>query len=230
MNAGAVMTVWSTSIGKKAVMAVTGFILVGFVIGHMFGNLKIYQGEVKFNAYAVWLREVGSPALGHEQFLWLARFILLTATVLHIVAAAQLTQMSYAARPVSYEQWKAVQATYASRTMRWGGVIITLFVIYHILHFTFGAVGFAPGQFREMSVYRNVVIGFSAWYVTAFYIAAMVALGLHMYHGVWSMFQTLGLNAENATHLYRVLATVSSVVVVLGNISVPISVLAGLIK
>ena len=224
------MGLWSTSIGKKAVMAVTGLILVGFVIGHMLGNLKIYQGEEKFNAYAVWLREVGSPALGHEQFLWLARLILVTATVLHIVAAVQLTQMSYAARPLGYREWKAIQATYASRTMRWGGVIITLFVIYHLLHFTFGTVGFAPRQFKPLSVYRNVVIGFSVWYVSAFYIAAVVTLGLHMYHGVWSMFQTLGLNTENATRLYRALATVSSVVVVLGNVSVPITVLAGFIR
>ena len=230
MNASAVMMLWGTSIGKKAVMAVTGFILVGFVIGHMLGNLKIYQGEEKFNAYAAWLREVGSPAFGHEQFLWLARLILLMATGLHIVAAAQLTQMSYDARPVSYAQKKAIQATYASRTMRWGGVIITLFVVYHILHFTFGAVGFAPGQFKHLSVYRNVVIGFSVWYVAAFYITAMVALGLHMYHGVWSMFQTLGLISENAGRLCRALAIVSSVVVVLGNISVPTAVLTGVVK
>ncbi len=211
-------------------MAVTGFILVGFVVGHMLGNLKIFQGEEKFNAYAVWLREVGSPAVGHEQFLWLARLILVSAIVLHVVAAVQLTQMSYAARPVSYGRWAAVQATYASRTMRWGGVIITLFVIYHILHFTFGAVGYAPGQYRPMSVYRNVVIGFSVWYVSAFYIAAMVALALHMYHGVWSMLHTLGLNNARANRLYRALATVSSLMVVLGNISVPLAVLTGLVR
>ena len=227
---GWVMGLWSTSIGKKAVMAVTGFILVGFVIVHMLGNLKVYQGEQKFNTYAAWLREVGSPAFGHEQFLWLMRLVLLTATGLHIVAAVQLTQMSYAARPVSYVQKKVIQATYASRTMRWGGVIITLFVVYHILHLTFGAVGFPPGQYGHLSVYRNVVIGFSLWYVSAFYIAAMVALGLHMYHGVWSMFQTLGLSDENTGRLYRSLAIVSSFVVVLGNISVPAGVLVGLVK
>jgi succinate dehydrogenase / fumarate reductase cytochrome b subunit len=224
------MTLWSSSIGKKAVMAITGFLLVGFAIGHMLGNLKIYYGEEKFNAYALWLRQVGSPALGHEQFLWLVRLILLTATVLHIVAAVQLTRMSYAARPLGYEQWEAIQATYASRTMRWGGVIIALFVIYHLLHFTFGAVGFEPGQYKDLSVYRNVVIGFSVWYVSAFYIAAMVALGFHMYHGVWSMFQTLGVNTENASRVYRALATVSSAIVVLGNISIPAAVLVGLVK
>jgi succinate dehydrogenase / fumarate reductase cytochrome b subunit len=158
------------------------------------------------------------------------RLVLLTATGLHIVAAVQLTQMSYAARPVSYAQKKVIQATYASRTMRWGGVIITLFVVYHILHLTFGAVGFPPGQYTHLSVYRNVVTGFSLWYVSAFYIAAMVALGLHMYHGVWSMFQTLGLSDENTGRLCRSLAIVSSFVVVLGNISVPAGVLVGLVK
>ncbi len=225
-----VAPVWSTSVGKKAVMALTGLILVGFVIVHMLGNLKVYQGEEKFNAYAVWLREVGAPALGHDQFLWLARLTLFVATVLHIVAAAQLTQMSYAARPVRYARKEAIQATYASRTMRWGGVIITLFVIYHLLHFTFGAIGFAPGQYRPMSVYRNIVTGFSVWYVSSFYVAAMIALGLHMHHGVWSMFQSLGVNTERANRLCRALATLSSLAVVLGNISVPVAVFAGLVR
>lgn len=230
MNASAASALWSTSVGKKAVMAVTGFILIGFVVGHMFGNLKIYYGEEKFNAYAVWLREVGSPALGHEQFLWLVRIVILSATMLHIIAAVQLTRMSWAARPLNYEQKQAIQATYASRTMRWGGVIIALFVIYHILHFTLGRVGFAPGQFQPLSVYRNVVSGFSVWYVSGFYIAAMVAIGFHLYHGVWSMFQTLGLNGASTTRFIRALAAVLSVAVVLGNISVPTAVLAGFIK
>ncbi|MGH7326384.1 MAG: succinate dehydrogenase cytochrome b subunit [Candidatus Rokuibacteriota bacterium] len=224
------ITLWSTSIGKKAVMAVTGFILVGFVILHMLGNLKLYQGEETFNNYATFLRDVGAPVLGSHQVLWVARLILLTVTVLHVAAAVQLTRMSYAARPQRYHRREPVQSTYASRTMRWGSVIITLFVIYHILHFTFGAVGYAPGQFRSMSVYRNVVIGFSVWYVSAFYIAAMIALGLHMHHGVWSMFQTLGLNNVGANRFYRTLATVSSLAVVAGNISFPVAVLAGLIR
>lgn len=166
MPASVVVALWSTSVGKKAVMAVTGLILTGFVIAHLLGNLKVFQGEEKFNAYAVWLRAAGSPAFGHEQLLWLGRLVLLTATVLHIGAAVQLAQMSYAARPVRYARREPIQSTYASRTMRWGGAIITLFVIYHLLHFTFGAVGYAPGQYRPMSVYRNVVIGVSVWYVS----------------------------------------------------------------
>src|SRR2546427_11102758 len=123
------MTLWSTSIGKKAVMAVTGLILVGFVIGHMGGNLKVFQGEAKFNAYAAWLREIGSPAIGHAQGLWLARLILLTATALHIVAAVQLTRMSYVARPVSYERKEAIGSTDGSRTIGWGGLVISLFLV-----------------------------------------------------------------------------------------------------
>ena len=178
----------------------------------------------------MWLREMGSPALGSAQALWLARLILLTATVLHIVAAAQLTEMSHAARPVSYERREAIRSTYASRTMRGGGVIITLFVIYHLLHFTFGAVGYAPGQYQPRSVYRNVVTGFSVWYVSAFYLAAMVVLGLHLYHGLWSAFQTLGLNGVRTNRLYRALATVSSLAVVLGNSSVPVAVVAGVVR
>jgi succinate dehydrogenase / fumarate reductase cytochrome b subunit len=230
VNASAVLTLWSTSIGKKVVMAITGFILTAFVIGHMLGNLKVFQGEGAFNGYAVWLREVGGPAVGYGQLLWLARLVVLTSTLLHIVAAAQLTRMSHAARPVSYERKQAIEATYASRTMRWGGLIIALFMIYHLLHFTFGAVGYAPGQYRPMSVYRNVVIGFSVWYVSAFYITAMIALGLLMYHGVWSAFQTLGLNNARTNSVYRALATVSSLAVVLGNVSVPIAVLAGMVR
>jgi len=123
-----------------------------------------------------------------------------------------------------------IGSTYASRTMRWGGLIITLFVIYHLLHFTFGAVGFAPGQYTTTSVYRNVVIGFSVWYVSVFYVAAMIALGLHIYHGVWSVFQTLGLNTSRADRVYRALATVSSLAVVLGNVSVPVAVLTRVVR
>src|SRR5437667_12514967 len=123
------MTFWSTSIGKKAVMAVTGLILVGFVIGHMLGNLKVFQGEAKFNAYAAWLREIGSPAVGHAQVLWLARLILLTATVLHIVAAVQLTRMSYVARPVSDERKEARGSTDASGTRRGGVRCLRLLVV-----------------------------------------------------------------------------------------------------
>ena len=225
----AVIALWHTSVGKKAVMAVTGVVLVGFVILHMLGNLKIYLGPEHFDAYARGLRELGEPILAREQALWTARLVLIVAVALHLAAAFQLTTLSWAARPVSYTEKDAVAATYAARTMRWGGVILLLFVIYHLLHFTAGVVGYAPGQFQAGSVYRNVVTGFSVWYVSAFYVVAQAALGLHLYHGVWSMFQTLGMNAKD-NGAYRGLAAVVAVVVAVGNISIPVAVLAGLVK
>ncbi len=229
MSASAVLTLWSTSIGKKVVMAVTGFVLVGYVVLHMAGNLKIFFGEQPYNAYASFLREMGAPLLLREQGLWMVRAVLVAAAVLHVWAAAELTRQSYAARPVGYRRREDVQATYAARTMRWSGVILLLFVVYHVLHFTAGAVGYAPGQFQPGSVYRNVVAGFGVWYVSAFYILAQLALGLHMYHGMWSMCQTVGLGARTNPG-YRVLAAVVAAVVVGGNISIPVAVLAGWVR
>jgi len=228
--ASAWLTLWSSSIGKKIVMALTGVVLVGFVIAHMLGNLKIYKGEEAFNAYALWLREMGSPLLGHEQALWIFRLVLLGAVALHMLAAWQLTRMSWAARPTRYQQKQALEATYASRTMRWGGVILALFVIYHLLHFTLGMVGYQPGQFRPSSVYHNVVVGFSVWYVSAFYIVAQIFLGLHLYHGVWSMIQTLGMVSARVDAVYRAAGAVIALALVGGNISVPVAVLLGLVK
>ncbi|GAC1386671.1 MAG: succinate dehydrogenase cytochrome b subunit [Herpetosiphon sp.] len=223
------MTVYRTTIGKKAIMAITGIILVGFVVFHMLGNMKVYLGPQHFNDYAVGLRAFGGPFLGTEQFLWLARVVLLVAVGLHIMAAVQLTRLSRASRPVAYAR-KEVTVNYASRTMRWGGVIILLFIVYHILHFTIGAVGYKPGQYVEGDVYHNVVAGFQVWYVSAFYIAAMVALGFHLYHGVWSMFQTLGANNNRTTHALHTLSMVIAGLVVAGNISVPVAVLVGLVR
>ena len=228
----AALTLYRSSIGKKVVMALTGFILVGFVVAHMIGNLKVFQGEEKLNAYAVFLREVGGPIFGHEQLLWIVRIVLLGSVVLHIVAAYQLAHMSLASRPVRYAYGRRRSPLmgvrgYASRTMRWGGVIILLFVIYHLLHFTFGTV---HPEFVRENVYGNMVTGFQVWYVSAFYIAAMVALGLHMYHGVWSMFQTMGLNNPRVNSILRGLAMLTAAAVVIGNVSVPIAVLAGFLR
>ncbi len=221
---------WDTTVGKKIVMAATGFVLVGFVIGHMVGNLKVFQGEEKYNTYAVGLRQFGAPFFGNEQALWLARIVLLLAVVVHIVAATQLARRSWAARPERYAIKEPLKTTYAARTMRWGGALILLFVIYHLLHFTFGVVGYAPGQFRPMSVYRNVVAGFSVWYVSLFYIVAQVALGLHLFHGVWSMFQTVGVTSAAADRGWRGLALLIALVVTLGNISMPLAVLLGVVR
>ena len=179
------LSLYRSAIGKKAIMAITGLALFGFVLIHMLGNLKLYQGPEKINAYGEWLRQVGSPAVPHEGLLWVARLVLLGAVGLHILSATQLTLINLRARPKDYRDREAIQATYASRTMRWGGVIIALFIVYHLAHFTWGSVhpDFIPGD-----VYHNIVSGFQVWWVSAFYILAQVALGFHLSHGLWSMF------------------------------------------
>lgn len=231
-----ILTLYRSSVGKKVVMAITGLILLGFVFFHMIGNLKIFQGPEHINAYAGFLREVGAPIFGYEQLLWIARIVLLTSVVLHIVAAVQLTRLDLAGRPVRYAYKKSVQASYASRTMRWGGVIILLFVIYHILHFTLGVVGYPEGGFRHpdpdgaFAVYSNVVNGFKVWPVSLFYILAQIALGFHIYHGAWSMFQTLGLNNRRWNSLLRGFSVVFALAIALGNISIPVAVLAGILE
>jgi len=221
---------WGTMVGKKVVMAVTGIVLVGFVIAHMLGNLKVFLGAEAINAYAVFLREMGEPLLPYGLLLWVARIILLTSVALHIVAAVQLTRMNWTARPQGYQTKQPVAATYASRTMRWSGVILALFVVYHLLHLTAGAVGFQPGEFHHLSVYKNVAAGFSVWYVTLFYMLAMAALCLHLDHGVWSMFQSLGLSNARMTPALRALSRAVALLVFAGFISVPVAVLAGWVR
>ena len=223
----AAVTFYRSSIGKKVVMALTGLIMIGFVIAHMVGNLHTFEGAAQLNNYAVFLRTVGGPVLSYEQALWLERIVLLAAFVLHIVAAYQLTHQDLASRPVSYARHKIVQATFASRTMRWGGVFILLFVIYHLLDFTFGTV---HPNFRPGDVYANVVGGFQNPLVSAFYIVAMIVLGLHLYHGTWSVFQTLGINSAKYNPFFRWLSIIVAVVVAGGMISVPLAVLVGLVR
>ena len=213
---------WQTTVGKKAVMAVTGIILFGFIIGHLLGNLQIYQGPEKLNHYAVTLRSLGP-------LLWLTRVVLIVSVLLHIWAAFQLWVGHREARPIKYVKKANVNSTYASRTMYWSGPIILAFVIYHLLNFTFGAVH-PGGQFVEGSVYNNVVTSFQVWPVSVFYIIAMVLLCLHLYHGLWSMFQTLGFNHPSYTPAIQVLAKIIAIVIAIGYISMPIAVLAGYIK
>ncbi len=218
------LALYRTSVGKKVVMALTGLILVGFVVAHMLGNLKVFTGGEHLNEYAEFLRTVGAPALPYGMALWIARIVLLVSVVLHIVAATQLTLQDRAGRPQRYAYHKKQAATYASLTMRWGGVIILLFVIYHILHFTTGT---AHQNYIHGDVYHNVVSGFQVWYVSVIYIIAMVALGAHLYHGVWSMFQTLGLNNQTWNGVLRGIAVLTALAVVIGNIALPVAVLAG---
>lgn len=232
----AVMTVYRSSIGKKAVMAITGFILVGFVVVHMIGNLKVYTGAEHLNAYAGFLREVGDPLVPREALLWIARIVLLGSVGLHILMAYQLSRKNSDGRPIKYDQRRDIQATYASRTMRWGGVILLLFIVYHILHLTLGVVGYSPGVFRHedpnngFQTYANVVSGFQNVPVSLFYMLAMGALCMHLYHGTWSMFQTLGLNNNQTNSIWRWVSIIVAIGVFVGNISIPIAVMAGFVR
>src|SRR3989475_8605547 len=183
---------WGTMVGKKVVMAVTGIVLVGFVIAHMLGNLKIFLGAQAIDTYAAFLRTMGEPLFPYSVLLWVVRIVLLTCVALHITAAVQLTRMSRAARPHGYDTKESIATTYAARTMRWSAVIVVLFIVYHLLHLTGGVVGWEPGQFRDLSVYHNVVAGFSGWYGWLFYLCAMACLCLHLDRGIRRPMQTHG--------------------------------------
>jgi succinate dehydrogenase / fumarate reductase cytochrome b subunit len=221
---------WTTAVGKKVVMAVTGAIMVAFVLAHMLGNLKIFAGPDEINAYSQALRTVGQPELGYGDALWIVRIVLLTAVTLHIVAAVQLTRLSWSARPVTYQHQKSVETTWAAKTMRWGGLILALFIVFHILHFTVGAVGFAPGQYRDLHVYQNVVAGFSVWPVAVFYIIAMAALCLHLDHGIWSFLQTFGWSTSRNVTTLRAISRIIAIVIFAGFVSVPLGVMSGLVR
>jgi succinate dehydrogenase cytochrome b subunit len=225
-----VLAFWHTMIGKKVVMAVTGVVLILFVIAHMLGNLKIFSGQDEINAYSRFLREVGSPALAYGQLLWVVRIILLASVALHITAAVQLTRMSHAARPVGYRVKRNVETTLAARMMRWGGVLLVVFIIFHLLHLTGGLVGFQSGQFKHLAVYQNVVAAFALWPVALFYVVAMGALCLHLYHGIWSMLQTLGYSTARNQRKLKIVARVIALVVFLGFGSVPVSIWAGWLR
>jgi succinate dehydrogenase / fumarate reductase cytochrome b subunit len=217
-------------VGQKVVMAVTGIILVAFVIAHMLGNLKIFMGAEAINHYARFLREVGDPLAPYGSLLWVARFILLVSVVLHIAAAVLLTRMNWAARPQGYHTKRSLAATYSSLTMRASGVLLIVFILYHLLHMTGGVVGFGPGQFHHLQVYQNALAGFSVWYVTALYVLAMAALCLHLDHGVWSMFQTLGLCSARTTPVLRTLSRGVALLLFVGFSAVPVAVLAGWVQ
>ncbi|MEU9888233.1 succinate dehydrogenase cytochrome b subunit [Sphaerisporangium sp. NPDC051011] len=219
-----------TSNGRKAVMAVSGAVLVLFLIGHMLGNLKIFLGEDSFNSYAEWLRTVGEPALPGRTLLTLTEIGLAAAVALHMWSAVSLARRARRARPVKYAAKRRSQASgYVVHTMRYGGVVILLFVIWHLLDLTFGAVN--PKGY-DATPYDRVVAGFdlSRWWVTAFYIVALVMVGLHLRHGLWSAFQTLGLANGRRRHLLNGLAAVFAAVLVLGFVSVPVAVMIGVVK
>jgi len=223
-----VIEFYRSALGKKAVMAATGIMLFGFVFVHMLGNLKLYLGADAINHYGEFLRTIGYPILPHGGMLWIARIVLLGAVVLHMWSALQLTLLSREARPEAYTRKDFAIATYASRTMRWGGVIVLAFIIWHLLDLT---LGMTPGYaFAEGKPYENIVASFSRTPVAIFYIIANLALGLHLYHGLWSLFQSLGWNNPRFNAWRLEFAVAFAAIITIGNISFPIAVMAGLVK
>jgi succinate dehydrogenase / fumarate reductase, cytochrome b subunit len=216
-----VQGLWDTSVGKKAVMAVTGLVMLAYLITHVLANLMVFQGPAKINAYSAFLHGTGGA-------LWVARLVLLAALVLHVVAAAQLTARRRAARPVAYAAGREPQvSTFASRTIRWGGVLILIFIVYHLLHFTLGTV---HPSFIEGDPYHNVAAGFGNPLVVVFYELALAALGLHLYHGIWSSGRSLGVSPPSPHPLKRQLAAVLSVLIWAGFAVIPIAVAAGALR
>ncbi|HKV71421.1 MAG TPA: succinate dehydrogenase cytochrome b subunit [Gemmatimonadales bacterium] len=211
-------------IGQKVLMAVSGVVLLLFVFAHMAGNLHFFEGPQAIADYAKFLRTVGAPVLGYGQALWIVRAVLIVALAVHILAAWSVTRASWAARPVGYRRLEKVETTYAARTMRWGGVIILLFVIFHLMDLTFGS---ANPSYVHLDPYHNMVASFTRWPVAVSYLVAMGVLCLHMYHGIYSGFQTLGLNHPRYNRFRRGLAVVYAGVVAAGFASVPLSILAG---
>ncbi|MFZ4812489.1 MAG: succinate dehydrogenase cytochrome b subunit [Ilumatobacteraceae bacterium] len=226
------LDLYGTAVGKKYVMAITGIGMMGFVLAHMIGNLKMYLGAEEFDHYAEFLRELLVPIAPHGAVLWILRGGLIVMLALHLHSAWSLTQMNRKARSVKYQSARDYQiASFASRTMRWTGIIVLLFIIWHLLDLTWGVtnnIG-ADGTFVHGEVYANVVNSFSRIPVAVFYILANLALGVHLYHGAWSIFQSIGWNSPRFNQWRRSFATGFAAVVVIGNVSFPVAVLAGIV-
>lgn len=227
-----VLTLTNTTIGKKMVMAASGAILFGFVIGHMLGNLQVFLGPEAINGYSHTLHT--TPAL-----LWGTRFVLLLAALAHIVTSFQLAAGNRAARPIAYQMRKDVATSYAARTMVWSGPILLLYIIYHLAHLTFGvtkglAYAHLNGGIGDANgvpdVYFNVVHSFQIPWLTAIYVVAQCALCLHLYHGAWSMFQSLGLNHKRYNEALRSSAVAVAMAVCVGFVAVPVAVLLGYVR
>jgi succinate dehydrogenase / fumarate reductase, cytochrome b subunit len=222
------LDLYRSALGKKYLMAVSGLVGLGYVLAHMLGNLKLYQSAEDFNAYAHFLRRLLYPILPESGMLNLLRVVLIAALIIHVTTAYQLTVMNRRARPQRYQSPRDyVVADFAARTMRWTGVIVLLFIGYHLADLTFGWVNPAPSG---STPYDKVIASFSSLPIAGFYLVANAALGLHLYHGVWSLFQSMGWNNRRFNHLRRSLAVGFTAVVVGGNLSFPIAVQLGIIS
>jgi succinate dehydrogenase / fumarate reductase, cytochrome b subunit len=215
---------YSTYVGKKYAMAVSGLVLLLFVLVHMLGNLKLYLGASAIDEYSAWLRSVGEPALPRQMLLWTVRIVVLAAVAVHIHAAYVLTLVNRRARPEAYRSRRDyAAASFASRTMRWTGIIVALFVVFHLLDLTIGATN---PSFEAGNPYHNVVVSFQRWPVAIAYVIANLALATHLFHGAWSLFQSMGWVVRRR----RTFAYVFAAVVAAGNVSFPIAVLTGVVS
>jgi succinate dehydrogenase cytochrome b subunit len=213
---------YASMVGKKVVMGVTGLIGIGFVILHALGNLLVFRGPAAINSYSHFLKSTG-------ELLWTLRIVLIVAVVLHVVAAVQLTRQSRAARPIGYTKREPQVSTIASRTMRWGGALLLVFIVLHILHFTTGTIRPA-GVFSKQDVYVNVVIGFRIWWVSLFYVIAMIALGLHIFHGAWSSVRSIGVSPASPQPLHKRISLVIAILVWAAFTAVPLAVFARIVR
>ena len=213
---------YASMVGKKVVMGVTGLIGIGFVILHSVGNLLVFSGPEAINSYSHFLKNTG-------ELLWTLRVVLIAAVVLHVIAAVQLTRQSRAARPIGYSRRESQVATIASRTMRLGGVLLLVFIVLHILHFTTGTVRPA-GVFTPDDVYANIVSSFRIWWVSLLYVLAMVALGFHIVHGAWSSVRSIGVSPPSPQPLRKRISIAIAILVWAAFIAVPVAVFAGLVR
>ena len=226
------LDLYSTAVGKKYVMGLTGIAMMGFVLFHMIGNLKMYLGATHLDEYAEFLKQLLVPIAPAGVVLWLLRGGLITFLFLHLHAAWSLTRLNRHARPVKYQSKRDYQiANFASRTMRWSGIIVLAFIIWHLSDLTFGVANTVgtDGVFVKAEVYNNVVRSFQRVPVSIFYVIANILLGIHLFHGTWSIFQSLGWNNPRFNTWRRGFATGFAAVVVLGNVSFPIAVMAGIV-
>jgi succinate dehydrogenase / fumarate reductase cytochrome b subunit len=216
----------TNSVFKKVVMAVSGIIMLLFLIAHMIGNLHVFQGAESFNHYSEWLRTVGEPAVPYRTVLTAIEVVLLVSVVAHMWAAISLWRQAKRARPQAYVTKKSVAQSYASRTMRWGGVIIALFIVYHILDLTFGAANPAG---TDATPYEKLIASFQNPIATTVYVVTLILLGMHLRHGIWSATQTLGQSNRRRERTVNVFATVFATLLIAGYLVTPAVIAFGLV-
>ena len=218
-----------STIALKILMAVSGLVFVGFVLLHMYGNLKAFAGHDAYNEYAHHLRTLGTPMLPESGFLWVLRVVLLAALVVHVACAVTLWRRAKKARPVKYVMKKNKHSTYASHLMRWGGVTLLVFIVWHLLNFTIGKVNVSGGPTNDP--YNLLVDSFDVWWLTLIYLVAMAMLGAHLHHGFWSSMQTLGLtNTAGSRARAKQVGLVLAAIITVGFSLVPLFVLFGVIS